>query len=98
VVDQFYQREPHPGQAVSEKTEFLIAYDHDKLYFAFQMLREGSGNITAKEMARDVSLGEDDRVQVILDTFLDGRNGYCFRSARAIHRRWTAQRQRRDVE
>jgi hypothetical protein len=78
AVDQFYQREPHPGQAVSEKTEFLIAYDHDKLYFAFKCYEKDPGDITAKEMARDVSLGEDDRVQVILDTFLDGRNGYWF--------------------
>lgn len=34
--------------------------------------------ITAKEMARDVSLGNDDRVQIILDTYLDHRNGYWF--------------------
>jgi len=29
-------------------------------------------------MARDVSLGNDDRIQVILDTYLDHRNGYWF--------------------
>jgi hypothetical protein len=37
-----------------------------------------SARLCKKEMARDVSLGEDDRVQIILDTFLDGRNGYWF--------------------
>ena len=29
-------------------------------------------------MARDVSLRYDDRVQIILDTYLDHRNGYWF--------------------
>ena len=29
-------------------------------------------------MARDVSLGKDDRIQIILDTYLDHRNGYWF--------------------
>jgi hypothetical protein len=29
-------------------------------------------------MARDVSLGNDDRIQVILDTYLDHRSGYWF--------------------
>jgi hypothetical protein len=77
-VDHFYQREPHPGEEVSEKTEFLICYDRDKLYCAFRCYEKDPSQITAKEMARDVSLGEDDRVQIILDTFLDGRNGYWF--------------------
>ena len=34
--------------------------------------------ITANELARDVSLANDDRVQIIFDTFLDKRNGYWF--------------------
>ena len=34
--------------------------------------------ITAKEMARDISLSFDDRVQIILDTFLDKRTGFWF--------------------
>ena len=34
--------------------------------------------ITSKELSRDGDLGEDDRVQVIFDTYLDGRSGYWF--------------------
>jgi len=34
--------------------------------------------ITAKELARDVSLKYDDRVQIILDTYHDKRNAYWF--------------------
>ena len=77
-VTDFFQREPNPGQPVSERTEVLVCYDLDRLYIAFRCNETDPTKITAKELARDVSLGEDDRVQVILDTFLDGRNGYWF--------------------
>ena len=78
LVDRFIQREPRLGDLASEKTEVLICYDRTKLYFGFRCHESNPSLITAKEMARDVSLGEDDRVQVILDTFLDGRNAYWF--------------------
>ncbi len=77
VISEFYQREPNPGQPISEATQVYVCHDQQQIYFGFQCFDQ-PGGITAKEMARDVSLGEDDRVQVILDTFLDGRNGYWF--------------------
>lgn len=76
-VSDFYQREPVPGDPVSQPTEFLFLFDHNNIYVAIRCIDE-PGGITAKELARDVSLGEDDRIQVIFDTFLDGRNGYWF--------------------
>ena len=33
-IDQLFQREPNPGQAVSEKTIFFVCYDNNYLYFA----------------------------------------------------------------
>ena len=77
VVDQFQQREPNEGEPISQKTEFLTCYDANFIYFAFRCW-DDPDNITAKEMARDVSLGNDDRIQIILDTYLDHRNGYWF--------------------
>ncbi len=76
-IDQFFQREPNPGEPVSEKTIVSICYDNNYLYFAVKCYDDPK-KITAKEMARDVSLGNDDRVQIILDTYLDHRNGYWF--------------------
>ena len=76
-IDKLYQREPNPGELISEKTIVYICYDTNYLYFGFRCF-DDPGKITAKEMARDVSLGNDDRVQVILDTYLDHRNGYWF--------------------
>ena len=76
-IDQFEQREPNPGEAVSERTIVSVCYDNNFLYFAVKCYDDPK-KITAKEMARDVSLGNDDRVQIILDTYLDHRNGYWF--------------------
>lgn len=77
AVDEFYQREPNEGKPVSEKTIFYTCYDNHNIYFAVKCWDDPK-KITAKEMARDVSLGNDDRVQIILDTYLDRRNGYWF--------------------
>ncbi len=76
-VDQLVQREPNSGQPVSEKTNFFICYDANFLYIGVKCFDDPK-KITAKEKARDVSLGNDDRIQVILDTYLDHRNGYWF--------------------
>ncbi len=77
LIREMYQREPKTGEPVSEKTEFLFLFDKNNLYVGIRC-EAPPGGITAKEMARDVSLGDDDRVQIILDTYLDGRNGYWF--------------------
>lgn len=77
VIDQMFQREPKPGEPVSERTEFLFLYDLNNLYIGIRCFDNPDG-ITAKELARDVSLGDDDRVQILLDTYLDGRSGYWF--------------------
>ena len=77
AVDEFYQREPFEGKPVSKKTVFYTCYDENNIYFAVKCW-DDPGKITAKEMARDVSLGKDDRIQIILDTYFDKRNGYWF--------------------
>ncbi len=77
AVDEFYQREPFEGRPASKKTIFLTCYDANNIYFAVKCW-DDPDKITAKEMARDVSLGKDDRIQIIIDTYLDKRNGYWF--------------------
>lgn len=77
VVDDFFQREPNEGAPVSKKTEFLVFYDANFIYFGIKCWDDPE-KITAKELARDVSLRYDDRIQIILDTYSDNRNGYWF--------------------
>ena len=76
-VTQFFQREPSPGAAATVSTEVRFGHDREYLYIAFKCYSEPD-EVTAKEMARDVDLSDDDRVQVILDTYHDQRNAYWF--------------------
>ena len=77
AVTSFIQREPQNGQAFTEETAVYFGRDDHHLYIAFRCYGNPD-NITAKELARDVNLGNDDRVQIILDTYLDKRNAYWF--------------------
>ena len=76
-VTEFIQREPHTGQPISVHTEVYVGYDANNLYIGFRCFTDPK-EITSKELARDVSLGHDDRVQVMLDTYNDRRNAYWF--------------------
>jgi len=77
VITEFYQREPDNGQPISEKTEVYVCYSEKELYIGFKCFDDPK-KITAKELKRDISLGEDDRVQVVIDTYNDQRNGFWF--------------------
>lgn len=77
VVSELIQKEPYTGEPVSEKTEFLFLFDEHNIYVGFRCF-DDPADIIAKELARDVSLGEDDRIHLIFDTYLDGRSGYWF--------------------
>jgi uncharacterized protein DUF5916 len=77
MIDELFQREPNLGNPVSEKTEFLFLYDKNNIYIGIRCIDDPE-KITSKELARDVDLSQDDRVQIILDTYLDGRSGYWF--------------------
>lgn len=77
IVTDLVQRLPNTGQPVSEPTEILILYDKDYIYIGLRC-GDDPKKITANELARDVNLANDDRVQIIFDTFLDKRNGYWF--------------------
>ncbi|MZP56759.1 MAG: hypothetical protein GT600_15045, partial [Bacteroidales bacterium] len=73
----FFQQLPRNGEPATEKTEFYFLFDRNNIYVGIRCYDDPE-LITAKELARDVSLSDDDRIQVIFDTYLDGRSGYWF--------------------
>jgi hypothetical protein len=77
VISTFVQREPNTGEPVSEKTIAYLCYDRDYLYFAFEC-DDDPKKLTAKEITRDASLQNEDKIVIMLDTFLDRRNAYWF--------------------
>lgn len=77
IINEFFQREPNEGEPLTEKTEVFILYDSDHIYFGIKCYQDPK-SIAAKEMLRGASLPHDDRVHIVLDTYLDGRNAFIF--------------------
>jgi hypothetical protein len=77
-ITDILQREPHPGQPATEKTELRLLYDADNLYIGVTCFDSEPRKIIATQMARDADLSADDRVEILLDTFRDQRNAFYF--------------------
>lgn len=72
------QVEPVRGGAPSESTEVLLCYDSRALYIALRCFDSDPAGIRATQMQRDANLDPDDRVEILIDPFLDRRNAFWF--------------------
>ena len=79
-ITNFIQQIPNEGTPASERTEAWVFFDDDNLYVAarnYESVPEESW--VANEMRRDTGqLRTNDSFSVMLDTFLDRRNGVAF--------------------
>ena len=73
----FTQQSPLDGAPATEETDVYIAYDADHIYFSFHNHYEDPSIVRANRVDRDRA-GQDDLMQVYLDTFLDQQRGYAF--------------------
>jgi hypothetical protein len=73
------QREPKEGGAPSEETEVRVLFDADALYFGVTCRDRTPSAIVSSVLTRDADLDVDDAVTVVLDPFVDHRNGFFFR-------------------
>ena len=72
------QFEPQRGEPATQPTTIYLAYDANKLYVAFECFKTDMDNLAANQTRRDSFFFSDDHVEVLIDTFLDGRNCYTF--------------------
>ena len=79
-ADYFIQQLPDEGEPASERTEAWVYFDDDNLYVAARNYESvPEEDWVANEMRRDTSqLRTNDSFSVMLDTFLDRRNGVAF--------------------
>jgi hypothetical protein len=77
-ITSFSQVEPRTGAPGSVRTEVYLAYDDEALYFAVVAHDPEAGGMVATQRKRDADLSGDDHVVLVLDPFLDRRNGYAF--------------------
>ncbi len=78
-VDNFIQRDPEDGHPITEPTVAYLGYTHEYFFVAFVCKDATPKLIRAHMLARD-NLGDDDFVEVILDTFRDRRRGFVFKT------------------
>ncbi|HEX6058279.1 MAG TPA: DUF5916 domain-containing protein [Gemmatimonadaceae bacterium] len=78
TLERFVQFQPRDQVPASRESIGYVAYDGEHLYFAFRAW-DAPGDVRATIFPRERGGGGDDRVELVLDTFLDQRRAYQFR-------------------
>ena len=78
IIGELLQREPREGVPATENTEVRLLFDEANLYIGVICYDSSPEGIIATQMSRDADLSPDDRIEILLDTFLDRRNAFYF--------------------
>jgi hypothetical protein len=78
LVTDLHQLDPVEYAAPSQRSEIRLYFDDDALYVAARMWDTEADRITAQVLRQGEGMGSEDRFSVILDPYLDRRNGYRF--------------------
>ena len=74
----FRQQEPNEGEPASEKTDVRLLFDDKNLYVGVHAFDSEPSRINSRELVRDATFSNDDKVEILLDTYHDRRNAYRF--------------------
>lgn len=77
-ISNFTQRELNVNEPATERTEVAIVYTQKALYIGAWCYDREPDKIIAKELRRDFNHSLEDNFEVIIDTYLDKRNGFLF--------------------
>ncbi len=78
VATNLIQQDPNLGAPSSQQTEVRFLFDGQTLFIGIICFDEQPQEIVVSQTRRDGSLGEDDSIQIVLDTYKDQQNGYIF--------------------
>jgi len=78
AAKNFRQEDPTEGAPASEATEVRVLYDDKNLYIGIHAFDSEPARINSRELVRDASFSNDDKVEVLLDTYHDKRNAFRF--------------------
>jgi hypothetical protein len=78
VVTDLHQIDPVEYALPSQRSEIRLYFDDDALYVSARLWDTEADRITAQVLRQGEGLGSEDRFSVILDPYLDRRNGYRF--------------------
>lgn len=77
-IPNLTQIEPREGVEPTGRTVVRVVANADALLFGIEVHYADPGTVVSYAKARDASLGSEDYVKLVLDTFRDGRTGYLF--------------------
>ena len=78
TIGRLLQQEPTPESEPTMETEVRVLFDRDHLYFGILCRDHDPSAIVANQLSRDADLESDDVLVVVVDPFLDCRNGFFF--------------------
>jgi len=78
-IGPLFQVVPKEGAESEEKTEVRILVDREALYFGIICYDRDPSAVIATQLTRDGDLSVDDNISIVLDPFLDHRNGFFFK-------------------
>ena len=70
--------EPIEGGVPKDATEVRILFDSEAIYLGIRCFDSDPAGLISTTMERDGFFDSDDRIELILDTFLDRRNAFFF--------------------
>jgi hypothetical protein len=76
VITVFKQFDPHDGEPISQPTAAYLSYDSKNLYIGW-ICKDDPSKIRARVAPRK-QIETDDRISIVIDTFLDHKHGYWF--------------------
>lgn len=78
TIGELMQRDPHPGAHPSERTDVRLLHDRNALYIGVTAYDSEPDKIVGTEMTRDAIIRNEDRIEIVLDTYGDQRNAFYF--------------------
>lgn len=82
-ITDFREVEPVEGRPASAPTEVWLMRDQERLYIGLVSREPEPSRMVLQNMRRDALLEDDDRIEIVLDTFRDGRTAYFFQLSAA---------------
>jgi len=77
-ISNFTQRELNENASATERTEVAVLFNRTELYIGVLCFDSEPAKIIAQKMKWDFDPATEDDFEIILDTYLDKRNGYLF--------------------
>ncbi|MBM4183608.1 MAG: carbohydrate binding family 9 domain-containing protein [Gemmatimonadetes bacterium] len=90
VASGFVQNEPAEGRPASLDTEVRVLYDDRAVYFGVFAHDDEPGSLVVSDLRKDFNAAAGDAVLIVIDTFLDRRNGFEF-ATNPAGAKWDAQ-------